>query len=210
MLRRVDKPDPMPVILQKPTTTRHRLQDTSLAFLAQVLVDIAALGHQAHQGFRLVRVETVYDEDPDTARIRVDRLGDMPSEVRLFACRSYRGRDHATGGYFQIGKQALRAVPDVLEFTALYQTGTRRFGRMLALCGLDARFFIGRDQVRARLMQGAGLAVEGADRPGFFGKLRRVFNLWIEPVAAQVGFDLGFFLKSAPPCGAKSCQQCHA
>ena len=208
MLRRVDKTDPMRLRLQKPTTTRHRGQDTPLAFLAQVLVDSAALSHQAHQALRLMRVQAINDEDPSSLGIGFYRLGDMPGEVRLLARRSYRGRDHATGGHFQVGKQTQSAVPDVLELAPFYQAGARRFTGVLALGGLDAGFFIGRDQMHPRLMQSAGLAVEGADRPCFFGKLRRVFNLWIEPVAAQVRFDLGFFLKSAPHCGAKSSRPC--
>ncbi len=64
MLWRVHKTNPMARVLQKSGTCSHRLQDTTFTFDTKADIDTALTSHQAHQGFRLGRIELISDKDP--------------------------------------------------------------------------------------------------------------------------------------------------
>jgi hypothetical protein len=193
MLGQVDELNAMARVTQEGRPRRHRLHDAVLALHPQVVGDSARPGDQPHQGLGLMDVQLVHDED--VARIRPrrpDRRADQPA-----------------GGNLEVGDQALRAVPDVLELAALDVARLHRQGWGGALQRLDAGHLVGAEHMRAGGFQqrrGGVHVTHGRhllDEDGWVGRLGR------EPIAAQVRLEVGLTPKSAPPSGARWREQCH-
>src|SRR5437879_2998807 len=108
----------------------HTGEMTTFAFDTQILMDVTLLCYQAHQGFRLMRIELIGDEDPGGVPIGLDGLGNVCSEVSFGARGSNAGSNDLSGSHLQIGNQALRAMPLVFEFHSLNMPGLHGQGRV--------------------------------------------------------------------------------
>lgn len=64
---------------EKGGTRAHAGKMATFAFDAQAFLDAAALGHQAYQGFGLMGVELIGDNDPRRLGIGLDGLDNMGS-----------------------------------------------------------------------------------------------------------------------------------
>ncbi len=120
MLRRVHKLDPVRRVAQKGGAGRHGLQHPACAFLAQVVADIAARCHQAHQTFRLMRIQLVGHKHPDSLRVSLNRPLDMPCEVRLGPRWPERGREDLARRDVEVADQAQRAMARILKLPPLH------------------------------------------------------------------------------------------
>ena len=167
----------MALIAQEGLAAGHGFEDTAFAFFAEVVFDAAMTGDEAHDAFGQVDVEVVTDDAPT---------------------HCWRG-----GAYKAIeegGDQGLRAVAPIFEFAPLDlarphgQTGGRPLER------LNAGHLVDRHRAhRWRVLQGT--PIDRADI-GAFGLEFRV-RPGRQPRAQQMGLEIGFFLKSAPPGGVK-------
>lgn len=195
MLGRVDKPDAMLRVGEKRGATALCWQNSGVAFLPQFGRVTQRVGHPAHEGFRLMRVELIGDENPWVIRRGSDGLCELRHKVRLRAgCTQSRGQMFS-GRHFEIGGQALRAVAHVFVFLSFARAGltchtrSHRFGRRGTLQRLEAGLFLGAHQVNPLRVQLWGLFVEVAHwfdlRANFFGVAR-----WrVEPIRSSMGFE---------------------
>ena len=121
--RGVDEPDTMGWIGQELFATRHRLEDSVLALLAEVVRDSASSGYQFDQRCGLVCIELIDDKDPLGVRIALNRTVDVRGEV----CLGTRGRDHTledlAGCHIEVREQTQRPVSDVLELLPFFLSG---------------------------------------------------------------------------------------
>jgi hypothetical protein len=116
MLGGIQKADTMLRITQVGLSAGHVLEDTSLAFLPEVLRIPDALSHISYQCFALVRVELVAEKEPGGLRSSSyclcyvgDKVGFGPSIL------DGRGEQFPSC-QMQVGCQHLRPMPDVVEF----------------------------------------------------------------------------------------------
>lgn len=190
MLRRVDEADTMIGIGEKGSSCLHGMQDAGLAFdteLLKVKTEPTALVHHTHQGFGLVGVELVDDEQPVRFSIRVDGSDDMRGKVLLSTGWTNRGSDDLSCGHFEVGNEGLRAVADVLELTPLHPAGFHGQRGVLALQGLNAGLLIGAHHPHPLLMEFLSLSVDIADGSCFLVEAFRVLGSAArQPVARQM------------------------
>ncbi len=121
--RRVHEPDGVHRVLQEGGARLHGFQDAGFALDPQVYGQVTALGDQANQGFRLMDVQLIYDEDPCSARIVSERLGDMCRKVFFGTRRAERGGEDATEGDLEVGDQRQGAVAEVFVLAAFDPSG---------------------------------------------------------------------------------------
>src|SRR5258706_15916014 len=100
----------MALIGEKSGPRRHGGEMAAFAFDAQILLDVTACRHQAHQGLGLMSVELIGDEDPGSLWIGLDGLHDVSGKVGFGACRSNAGCYNLTAGHVEVGNQTLRAM----------------------------------------------------------------------------------------------------
>jgi hypothetical protein len=82
MLGREVEDDAMAGVAQEARARGHRLEDAVLAFDAEVGVDAAGRGDQAHDGFRAVDVEIVHDQVPMGVVVALcEQLGQVLTEL---------------------------------------------------------------------------------------------------------------------------------
>ena len=165
-------------------------------------------GHQAHQCLRFVRVQLIDNEDPTCSRTGSDHRFNVVGEVRLGPGRTQPCLYDSSCGHSKAGNQGQGPVTDVLKLAQGRLAFDHGTGYVLALKGLDARFLIGRDDIDARLRQLLRRQVQGTQ--GRHGRVKapRVFGpLVIEPIPPLMRFEIGLFLKNAPPSGGKSSLQ---
>lgn len=139
------------------------------------------------QGFGLVRVELVGDEDPSGLWIGLQGLLDVSSKVGFGAGRSYARCHDLAGGYVEVGNQTLRAMPLVFEFLALDMTGLDGQGGMQTFQGLDASHFIGAHDMRARHSKRRCGLVDVADGADLLSQFRGVVGWRDEPIPLAMG-----------------------
>jgi hypothetical protein len=111
-------------------------------------------------------VQLVNDENPSSIGISVDQTVDMVDEINLGSGRSDGWSNDLPGGDVKVNHQTLCTVPDVLKLSAFDQTRFHRFGRLLALQSLNARFLIRADGRDSQLMTLWGLSIH-VDQRGF-------------------------------------------
>lgn len=92
--------------------------------------------------------------------------------------------------------QALRAVPDVIELTALGMTSSRRQRCPIPLNRLDARLLVKAGDIDAVGMQRLGSSVQRADCADPFGKVIPIVNVRMLPVLTLMGLERSRVLKS--------------
>lgn len=171
MLWRVHEPHSMTLLAQKLGPALHRRQDAAFAFLAQIHAQPALCGYQAHQAFRLVRVEVVGDEDPLGCWITGDALAHMGHKVFLRAAWSQCGCHYPPAGDLEISNQAERAMTNVLELAAFNVSWLHRQGWRGALQRLDAGHLIATQHMYALFAQALSLGIQLADRRDLLLKL---------------------------------------
>ena len=133
VLGRVEEGDAVGRIAKEGGARGHRPEDPGLAFHAEVVGEPAPLRDEADEGFGLVGVELVGDEEPGGLGIGVDGPGDVRGEVGLGPGRPERRGQDGAGGDIAVGDQAERPVADVLVLAALGAAGTGWLGRGGAL-----------------------------------------------------------------------------
>jgi len=191
---------------------RHRVQDARLALDAEIVGQAAAGGDESDQGFGLVGVEVVGEEEPTRVGVGVDGLSDVRGEVLLGAARAKGGGKDRPGGDVEGGDQAEGAVADVLVFAAFGAAGAHGLGGCRAFERLEAGHLVGADHMTAEGFQHRGVGVgrtNGLDGLSEGGRVRRL-GLGVEPVAAPVRLELGLHLKSVRPNGARWWRRCPA
>src|SRR5450631_4674966 len=92
---------------------------STFPFDAQILLEIAVLRDQNHQGLRLMVIELIRDKNPPCFWIGLDGLLDVCGKIFLRASWSNRWSNDLTCGDLEIGDQALRAMPDIFELFTL-------------------------------------------------------------------------------------------
>jgi hypothetical protein len=209
MFGSVDEANAMAGAGEKGGTRAHIGEVAAFALDAQVLLDATLLGHQTHQGLRLMGVELIGDEDPGGLWIRLDGLFDVSGEVGFGACGSKAGHDDSPGGHLQIGNQAQGAMPLIFEFLPLDLTGQHRQARMQPLQCLNAGHLIGTHHMCTLRCKRGGRFIDLTDGADLLGQFGGVVGRWSEPVALAMGLQCAHLLKTVPPCGKKSARQCH-
>lgn len=150
-------------------------------------------------------IELIDNERPAGFFIGVDESLDPRSEVG-FGARWIEPRlNDSPCGYLEGGEQTQRTVALVFELAALDKSGNSSFDQ--ALQGLNTGLFIDTEQMLAPFMAFDGLAIVLAYRTNLLLELYRIVNPWLEPVAALMRFEVGFFLKSDLHCVGRSSRQ---
>ena len=91
--------------------------------------EAARRGDEPNQGFGLMGIQLIGDENPGAAGVAGHGLANMLSKVSFGAGGLNGRRDDPAGGHFQVGDQGLRAVADILEFTGFRGARPPRPGR---------------------------------------------------------------------------------
>jgi len=169
-------------IREESGTGVHAGEMAAFPFDAQILLDVTLCRHQADQGFGLVSVELVGDEDPDGLWIGLEGLPDVSGKVGFGACRSYARCYDPPGGHVEVGNQTLRAMPLVFEFLALDVTGLDRQAGVQTFQGLDAGHFIGTHYMRTRRSKPRCCLVDLAYRADLLSQFSGVVGWRGEPI----------------------------
>ena len=148
-----------------------RAQDPALSFLAQILFPVAQGRYRADQGFGLMRVEVVDDENPFPFQVGGHRLYYVVGEVLFGARRRHRGAYDVPRGDLEVGDQTLRAVADLVLLPALDAAGNGEAGRMGPFQGLHAGFLVATDQMDSLFMELGGVRIQEAHRTYLVVKL---------------------------------------
>ena len=193
-------------VAQEGGAPHHGLEDAVLAFCAQVVGQLALLGHQPHQCFGLVGVQLVGDKEPGSLRIGGDSLGDMGCNVGFGAGRPNARRNDLPSSDLKIGDQAQGSMAYVCELPAFGLAGLHRLGRRAALQRLYPGHFITTDHPHPPDGQQDGIGVDRTEGADLLRKAAGVSRLrfGIEPVATEVRPQRGLILKNAPPIAEKS------
>ncbi len=194
---------------EKSGTGAHAGEMAAFAFDAQIFLDATLRRHQTDQGFGLVRVELIGDEDPGGLWIGLEGLPDVSSKVGFGTCRSHAGCHELPGGHVEVGHQTLCAMPLIFKFLALDMTGLDGQAGVQTFQGLDARHFIGTHHMRARSSKRRCSLVDLAYRADLLCQFSGIVGWWREPVPLAMGLQRAHLLKIAPRCGEKSARQCH-
>lgn len=208
VLGSIDEADAMSFILQEGHAGLLRFQDPAATFLAQVKIQLATFGNQAHQRLRAVDIELVNDKDPAGLWVEIDRAFDVLGKIRFCAGCSNRRRDAFARSNFQIGNQSLGAMADVFMFIERDLAGLHGLGRAFSLQRLNAGLFIRTDQMCTLRIQLNGLMIQVTNDPHQFVKSFRVLLSFIaQPVMTAMGLQISFALKNAPLDGLRCCSQ---
>ena len=155
---------------------------------------------EPHDGFRHVGVEVVADDAPAHGRCRRgEERFEEGGEVGFGAGVGDAAADLA-GGDVEMGDQRLRTMADVFELAPFDLAGPDRQGGCDALERLDAGHLVDRDRAH-RLLGFDGAAIDAAYIDALGLEVR--VGLGREPGAHAMRLEVGFFLKSAPPSGAR-------
>jgi len=107
MLWRVMENDPMGWVSQESCPSFHRLQNTAFAFAAQIEGEIGFVGHIAHQGFRLMGVEVVYNEvPPGYPWGGFNRVLDMLHEISFVARAATGNCSYLASSHFKVDDES--------------------------------------------------------------------------------------------------------
>ena len=90
-------------------------------------------------------VELIHDKDPLALWIDREGLFNRLFKVHFGTGRTYCWTKELSGGYFQVGDQALGAVPFIFKLLVFDPPRVHWQRELGALEGLDAGFFIGTD-----------------------------------------------------------------
>ena len=112
--------DRVAFVAQKGLPGGHGFKDAALAFFAEVVVDAAMTGDEAHNAFGQVGVEVVADDAPaHFRRDRAEEAVEEGGEIVLGAAVADRAQDRS-GGHIEGGDQGLCAVSPVFEFVSFH------------------------------------------------------------------------------------------
>ena len=154
--------------------------------------------YQAHETFRLMRVELIHDEDPTCRFIGLDGLLDVMGKIGFGAPLPNRGSDHLSGGNLKVANQTLGAVSDILILLAFNQTRFGPFRGMLSLFGLNASHLITTDQMDALFVKLGSLMIEVTHTEGLLIKFLLIERIGILPGSTTMRFQINFVLKNDP------------
>ena len=148
-----------------------------------------------------------HEVPPGRQRISLNSLSDVVHEV-LFSSRETVGRrDHLASRHIEVDDERPGTMPNELELLPFYLAGRHRQTGVLALQGLDTRQLIGTHHPFACLVQFGCLAIQRVDVLNLLIEL--VIADWRQPIAHQVRFEIGIFLKASPHVWARWCLRCH-
>src|SRR3954451_13323428 len=106
-------------IFQKGAPRGHRFDVLQVPLAVQLQLDVALLGDQLYQIFRLMDVELIDHKDPSgSIGVGSDGPLDVRGKVLVGAGWTYRGSDHPAGCHLEVSNQTLRAVADVFVLLA--------------------------------------------------------------------------------------------
>lgn len=176
-------------------------QDAVAPFAAErCLVNAALSGHQPHHAFRLVGIQIVANDTPAHGFGCHGKQGlEKGHELSLAAAIGDRA-DNLSCRDVECGNQGLRTMTDVFELASLDPARRHRQGRCDPLQRLDAAHLVDRDSPY-RFLGGDGAAINGAHIDAF--GLEFGIRFGREPRPHEMRLEIGFFLKSAPPNGAR-------
>ena len=146
--------DRVAFVAQKGLPGGHGFKDAALAFFAEVVVDAAMTGDEAHNAFGQVGVEVVADDAPaHFRRDRAEEAVEEGGEIVLGAAVADRAQDRS-GGHIEGGDQGLCAVSPVFEFVSFHLARSHGQVGGHPLKRLDAGHFVNRYRAhRPRIFQ---------------------------------------------------------
>jgi hypothetical protein len=158
------------------------------------------LGNKANDGLGEMDVEVVANDIPPCVGGGAGQQGvEKTSEVLLGAGVADHPDDFADRD-IETGDQGLRAVAAILEFAPLDLARLHRQSRCDALQRLNAGHLVDRDCAMA--LVGAGCGLVYLTNIGAFGVKGRI-GFGRQPVTKTMRFEVGLFLKNAPPSAAR-------
>ena len=116
----VDEADPMRGILQERAARLLRLEDTGLAFDAEIFLNAATLGHQFDERGRAVGIELIGHKYPTRVGIGFDSGCDVGGEIRFGSRRSDRRADDFAGDDIEVRDQTQGPMSAILELDTLH------------------------------------------------------------------------------------------
>src|SRR5919199_1542352 len=196
MLRRVVKHDPVGGVAQEGGPRRLALQNATLAFHAQLDVQIRLICHQVHQRLRLMDVQIVHHEVPACdRRVAHQHLLHMAREILLSSCWSSIWSNDLPAHDIAAENERAGAMPDVLELAPFDLARRQRQAGMLALQGLPTGQFISTHRALSLLCSLRCLAVGAANRGDLFVQLLLLGGS--QPIAAEMRLEIPFLSRRA-------------
>ena len=145
----------------------HRGQHAELALFAELVLDPAQTGNQAHHAFREMGVEIVADHLPACGRRGRREQGLQEAGVVLLGAPVADDAVHLAGSDIEGRDHALCAVADVFELVTRDIARPHRQVRGGALKRLHAGHFVDRHRANVLLRCRDGLLVDRADIGAF-------------------------------------------
>lgn len=170
-------------------------------------MDVALFGHKPDEGLGFVGVELIAHEDPFPLGVNTDGLLDVLGEIHLGAGITDGWIENLSRSHLKIGNERLCSVSNILKFSPFFDAGFNRFRWVESFQCLDAGHLIRTDDMGSLLMQGNSPSISFANRVYLSIETLVLFIFGIEPITGPVRLKVCFFLKSAPPIGARFCQR---
>lgn len=105
---------------EKSRPARHRRQDATFPFDAQVQVQVGKLRNPAHQGFGLMGIEVVTDEmKAHCSRVSGNHPVEVGQEISFGTRGTTGGGDHFARDDIAAQDKGARAMPDLFKLPAL-------------------------------------------------------------------------------------------
>ncbi len=150
-----------------------------------------------------MNIELVNNEMPfGHSWLSFNGASNMVQIVLFGAGGTDRGGANLAGGHIKIDDKGQGAVANIFVLPPLYLTRSQRQAGMLPFQSLDPAQLIVTDDPLPLLSQCLRLVIETIDVAVFFVKL--LISFGGQPIADQVGFDVGLFLKDVRRGGPKS------
>lgn len=195
----IDEANAMGRITEVGLPAGHTLENSLLAFDAQILVIPQNGGDRANKCFALMGVELVTQDDEMSFWIGLEKAFDMLGKVH-FCSGIGNGRAHElTGSQVKIRSEDLGSMPEVVELPTLDMACLHRQGLAIALECLDTWFLIDTDHMRALIVLGFRCGMQLTDGGRLLTEGLPVVNVGVLPIAASMRLELGLLLKKGSP-----------
>jgi hypothetical protein len=141
------------------------------------------------QGFGLMRVEMIGDNNPPRGRIKRNRALNVSHKILFGPGQAHGGGDNVSCRDLKMGDQRLGAMTDVFKFPAFHQAWRHGPGSMGPRMGLNAGLLIRAHDLDPVFMSLLGVVRPRADRPDVCVKLGRVRRpVMLEPIPRLMRF----------------------
>ena len=159
----VDEADPRRGILQERAARLLGLEDTGLAFDAEIFLNAATPGHLFDESGRAVGIELIGHEYPRRVRIGIKGGCDVGGEICFGSRRADRRADDFAGNDIEVRNQTQGPMSAIFELDTLDQARSSRLAFMQTFERLNAGFLIDAHDVCAFCRKLRRVAVGVAD-----------------------------------------------